>query len=320
MERPNLFCAFVTCLAFCIAGSASASPPRADAGLLSLVPLGAAIVAEVTYGTEPTYLVLTRNNTADLMDLQSISGVDPTRTIERTIFVAARDSQGLISEHSLLASGHFDARHIFKAAMENGATKTEYLGIPVLIVPPLGRDRGISRDLRWLAFIDLQIAVFGTAQMVQVELSRHLARSPADLSLMEKLSHLHSADQSWCVLTPTVYNREIVRRTLAAFDPKLDQPDQADDGLIMGIHFGRQVEIEYESIPDYRDSEESPPGTQPGFSPGPAPEAPQPASHFFSNSDSTLPRVIRLSKKRYHAFIAQQQAREQTYVQRVTKR
>jgi hypothetical protein len=195
MEKSTLRYALINGLALlCTFATASASPPGADPGLLSLVPPGAAIVAEVTYGTEPTYLVLTRNNTADLMDLESISGVDPTRTIGRTIFVAARDSQGLISEHSLLASGHFDTRHIFKSAMENGASKSEYLGIPILIVPPLERAKGISRDLRWLAFIDSQIAVFGTVPMVQEELSRYLARSPADVSLTEKLSHLRSTD------------------------------------------------------------------------------------------------------------------------------
>jgi hypothetical protein len=311
MEKPNLICAFVTGLAFCTVGSASASPPGADAGLLSLVPPGAAIVAEVTYGTEPTFLVLTRNNTADWADLQAISGVDPTRTIERTIFVAARGTEGLISEHSLLASGHFDARHIFKAAMENGAAKTEYLGIPVLIVPPLERDKGISDDVRWFAVIDSQIALFGTIPMVREELSRYMARSPADLSLMRTLSRLRSTDQSWCILTPTVHNREIIRRTLAALDPGLGQP-HAEDGLILGIHFGRRVEIEYESIPDSLDSEESQPETQPGFSQAP-PERPPTASRFVSNSDTTLPRVNRLSKKQYDEFIAQEQAREQAH-------
>ena len=305
MEKPNLICAFVTGLAFCIVGSASASPPGVDPELLSLVPPATAIVAQVTYGTEPSYLVVTHNNTADLMDLQSIWGVDPTRTIKRTIFVVVRDGQGLISEHSLLASGHFDTRHIFKAAQENGATESEYLGIPVLIVPPLGRDKGISDDIRWLAFIDSQIAVFGTIPMVREELRRYLAHSPADFALMRKLSRLRSTDQSWCVVTPTVYNSEIVRRTLAALDPSLGQP-HAEDGLILGFHFGRRVEIEYESVPDSRDSEESQPETQPGFSQAP-PQGPPKASHFFSNSDSTLPRVIKLSRKQYDGFIAREQ-------------
>src|SRR3954471_21197159 len=58
------------------------------------------------------------------MDLQSISRPYAPQTIARTVFVAPRSSQVLISEHSLLASGRFDPRRIFKAAMENGAIKT----------------------------------------------------------------------------------------------------------------------------------------------------------------------------------------------------
>jgi hypothetical protein len=116
-------------------------------------------------------------------------------------------------------------------------------------------------------------------------------------------------------VTPTVYNREIVRRTLAALDPGLGQP-HTEDGLILGIHFGRRVEIEYESVPDSSNSEESQPEsqpeTQPGFSQA-RPERPPTASHFVSNRDATLPRVIRLSKKQYDEFIAQEQAREQAH-------
>jgi hypothetical protein len=314
MEKSTLRCALLNALALlCMAETASASPPGADPRLLSLVPSGAAIVAGLTQGREASYLVLTPNNQADLTDLQSITGVDPTRMVEHTILVAARGSQGLISEHSLLSIGHFDTRHIFKAAMENGASNAGYLGIPVLIVPPLDRAKGISRDLRWLAVIDSQIAVFGTVPMVQEELSRYLTRSPADASFIGKLSHLHSADQSWCVLTPTIFNREIFRRTLAALDPGLGRQDHADDGLILGIHFGRRVEIEYESIPDSSNSE-SQSETQAGFSPPPA-ERPRTASYFTSNKGATFPRVISLSKKQYDEFIAQEQAREQTRVE-----
>jgi hypothetical protein len=309
---PNRFFALVCGVAFCALGSAAASPPGTDSRLLSLVPPGAAIVAEVTYGVEPTFLVLTRNNTADLMDLESISGVDPNRTIGRTIFVAARDSRGLVSEHSLLASGNFDTRHIFKSAVENGAGKTEYIGIPVLIVQPLERDKGISHQVRWLAFIDSQLAVFGTITMVQEELGRHLAHSPVDFSLMEKLSRLHSTDQSWCVLTPTVYNQEIVRRTLGALDPGLGQRDPTDRGLILGLHFGRRVEIEYESIPESSNSEEDPPQTQPGFSRA-SPKAPQLASGFLGTNDTLPHKVIRLSRKQYEEFIAQEETRIQTH-------
>jgi len=313
MKKTDILYAVVNGLLLCVFGTASASPAT-NPTLLSLVPPGAVIVAEVTYGAQPSFLVLTRNNKADLLDLQSISGVDPTRTIARTVFVAARSRQGVISEHSLLASGHFDTRHIFKAAMENGATKTEYAGIPVLIVRPLDRNKGISRDLRWLAFIDSQMAIFGTITMVQEELSRYLARSPVDLQLLGTLSHLHSTDQSWCVLTPTIHNKEIVRRTLAALDPSLGQVDHGDDGLIMGIHCGRRVEIEYESVPDSGKPGESQPQTQPEFSQAATASAPTLASYFFSNNETIPHKVIRLSRKQYHEFIAREETREVTRV------
>lgn len=107
MNKPNLFYALFTALAFCACRSASALP-GADPELLSLVPPGAALVGGLTQGREVSYLVLTPNNQADLMDLQSITGVDPTRKIRRSIFVDASSGSGFLAEHSLLAIGHFD--------------------------------------------------------------------------------------------------------------------------------------------------------------------------------------------------------------------
>jgi hypothetical protein len=309
MDKTNQLFAFANCLVFLAFSTASASPPDADPRLLSLVPPGAAIVAGLTPGTPASYLALTRNDSADLGDFLSIAGVDPTRTIWRITLVASAGDHGFISEHSLLASGQFDSRHIFKSAEENGAVESEYRGIPVLIVPPLDRDKNISHHIRWLAFPDSQIAVFGTVPMVQEELSRYVARSPADSSLMDRLSHLRSADQSWCVLNPTVYNQEIVRRTLAALDPNLGQPNHANDGLILGIHFGRRVDVEYESIPDPGTSEESQPQTDPEFSLAPLTKAPRPVFSFFSNTQTIPHKVIRLSQKQYDEFVAQEEIR-----------
>ena len=317
MRKRNLFYAFVTAVAFCIFGSAS---PISDPRLLSLVPPGAAIVGGLTQGTPASYLVQTVNNTTDLMDFLSISGVDPTRRIKRSIFVAASGSRDFLAEHSWLAIGHFDSRHIFKAAQENGATKSEYLGIPVLVIQPLQRDKGISDDVRWLAVIDSEIAVFGTVAMVREELARHQARSPADRSLIWKLSHLRSTDQSWCVLTSAVYRRELVRRTLAALDPVLmEPPDHADDGLILGIHFARQVEIEYEDIPDSSDSDRNPPQSRPIFSDAANQGPLRQASYLVSNSDAALPKVIRLSRKRYDRLNAQERMPKKQDEQRLSR-
>jgi hypothetical protein len=115
-------------------------------------------------------------------------------------------------------------------------------------------------------------------------------------------------------LTPTVHNRAIVRRTLAALDRSLGEEDHPHDGLILGIHFGRRIEIEYESVPDSGNPEESQNETQPGFPQVPSPDAAQPASYFLGTSQPILHRVIRLSKKRYDQFIAQEEARELTRV------
>ena len=313
MEKPDIFYAFVCGLVLSAVGSASALPPGADPRLLSLVPPGAAIVAGVSQGTPGSYLALTRNNTADLTDFLSISGVDSHRNIGHATFVAATGSDGFLSEHSLLASGHFDSAHIFKSSLENGATAGEYHGIPVLIVPPLERDKGISDDVRWLAFIDGQMAVFGTVPIVQEELSRYLARSPVDTSLTWELSRLRSIDQSWCVLIPPVNNMEIVRRMLAALDPKSGQPDHANNGLILGIHFGRVVEIEYETVPDSGNSAESHLQTPHRFSPSSSPEAPKPALYFSGNREANLRKVIRLSKERYDKFTEQEETRRLTH-------
>lgn len=182
------FYAFVNAVVFCLSGAALASPPGADPRLLSLVPPGAVNVAGITQGTPASYLVLTPNNATDLTDLLSISGVDPTREIWRTIQVAVSDSQGFLSEHSLVAIGHFDSPYIFKSAQESGATESQFRGIPILIVPPFERNKSISRDLRWLALIDSQMAVFGTKALVQEQLGRYLAHSPVDSLLMEQLS------------------------------------------------------------------------------------------------------------------------------------
>jgi len=190
----------------------------------------------------------------------------------------------------------FHTLHIFEAARENGASESMYLGVPVLVVQPLKRDKGISDDVRWLAFIDSQIAVFGTTSMVHEELGRYLARSPADTWLMWRISRLRSTDQSWCVLISAVYRRELVRRTLTALDPVLvQQPDHTEDGLVMGIHFGRRVEIDYERIRESGNPEESQTRTQHEVSQPATPVGPPMASHLFSSRDTISHKVILFS-------------------------
>jgi hypothetical protein len=249
--------------------------------------------------------VVTRNNTTDLQDLESFAGVDPTRMIGAVILIAASGSGGFLSEHSLVASGRFDTKHIFEAGKENGATESKYLGIPVLVVPPLDRNKGVSEDVRWLAVIDSQIAVLGTIPMVQEELSRSLAWGRADLLLSRDISRLRSDDQSWCILSSALHTAEVTRRWLAMLDPAPGQADLVRDRVIMGIHFGKQIEIEFEAVSD------SSPQAQPEASQMSVPDMAPVASRFVSNGDTTLHKMIRLSKKQYDRWTAREEAWEQ---------
>jgi hypothetical protein len=274
------------------------------------VPPGAEIVAGITVGLPLSHLVATRNNTTDLLDFESFAAVDPTRMTEAVILIAASGTHGFVSEHSLLASGRFDTRHIFKAAKENGATEGQYLGVPILIIPPLARNKDVSEDVRWFAVIDSQIAVFGTIPMVREELSRSLARSEPDPSLTRDLSRLRSNDPSWCLLSSSLRTTELTRRWLAMLDPARGQADFVKDGVIMGIHFGKQIEIELENVPDSASPEDQP-QAQPEASQTPRPGTAPLTSQFVPNSDTTVHKVIRLSKKQYDQWTAREQAWEQ---------
>jgi hypothetical protein len=223
-----------------------------DSRLLPLVPPGAQFVAGMSASSAPSqpasYLVATRNNTVDFRDFISLSGVDDSRIIRQLVMVAAADDKGMLTQHSLLASGHFDQARIFKGAVENGADVSEFKGIPVLVLQPLERDHSTFNDVRWLAVIESDIAVFGTVTMVRQELDRHLAHSVADPALMQKLARLRRDDATWCVLAAFVHNYE-TRRALGSLDPMLADPAHDGDAFQFGIHFGRQVEFEYEITP-----------------------------------------------------------------------
>jgi hypothetical protein len=123
---------------FAAAGAWAVSP---DPKLLSLVPPEAQIVAGMQApvgGDQPaSFLLITRNNNLDLEDFFALSGADSTRVMRQVIFLAAGDTGGTLTEHSLLVSGHFDEAKIFRSAKDGGALSLKYRGIRVLEVQPL---------------------------------------------------------------------------------------------------------------------------------------------------------------------------------------
>jgi hypothetical protein len=220
-----------------------------DPRLLSLIPPGAQIVAGVSnpmlLGRPDSFLLVSPNNVVDRRDFISLAGVDDSLIISQVIFAAGGSDTSKWGEHSLLMSGHFDQKRIFKAALQNGASVGEFRGIRVLVQQPLARELGTFKDVRWLAVIDSTVALFGTVSSVQQELDRQLAGSAVDPSLMQKLARLRADDATWSVLG-TVERNDEVKHALGSLDPILASLVHDGDSVQFGVRYGRKVEVEYE--------------------------------------------------------------------------
>ena len=283
-----------------------------DPRLLSLVPPGAQVVAGMSAPSVPnrpaSYLLVTPNNRTDFLDFISLSGIDDSRIYNQIILVAAADERGILTEHSLLASGHFDQARIFKAAVQNGASISEFKGIPVLVLQPLERNRGTSKEVRWLAVIESNVAVFGTIASVQKELDRHLDHSAADLSLRQRLARLRRDDETWCVLAAFVHNYE-TRRALGSLDASLIDPAHDGDAFQFGIHYGRRIEFEYEITAASSASARATASSLSQPLAGPANGSSLLASPDMTGDGNTMRGVIKVSKTRYNEWLVEVSAR-----------
>ena len=279
-------------------GSAVTPNPK----LVALVPPTARTVAGMIApqrGREPTsFLLITHNNLLDLNDFIALSGADDSRVIEQIIMVAS--DGGAFAEHSLLASGHFDQGLIYRSANRSvGASAAKYRGIPVLVVQPFARESDSFHDVRWLAMMDSNLAVFGTIASVQQELDRRLDHSVADPALERRLAHLRRDDATWCVATLPEHNGEI-QAAFEMLDARLAELLHAGDTLEFGTHYGRQVEFEYEvGLASSHDVESVLASLQPpmtGSSLLPVAE--------LTKVDGGVHGVLKVSKDRYEAWKA----------------
>ncbi len=220
-----------------------------DLKLLSLVPPGTQILAGVTkqlpLDLPDGFLLLGPCNAVDRSDFLSLVGVDDSMIIHQIVFAAGGSDRSKSGEHSLLMSGHFDQKRIFRAAVENGGRISEFRGIKVLVQKPLPRDLGRMQDVRWLAVIDSTVALFGTVSSVQQELDRQLAGSAVDPSLMQKLARLRRDDATWSVVG-AIERNDKVWDALGSLDPVLANLTHDGDSFQFGVRYGRKVEVEYE--------------------------------------------------------------------------
>jgi hypothetical protein len=224
----------------------SASALSSDLRLLQMVPPESQVVAGMLSPTpagQPSgFLLITASNRLDLDDFYSITGADASRLIHQVVFVAAAGGEGRRSEHSLLVKGHFDRNAIFRFAESGNATTETYRGESILVVPPLPRERSRFKQVRWLAILKSDIAIFGTPMIVQQELDRQIASRGPDPILMERLSRLGPRDEIWCLL-PASSPGGLIESALEKLDPKLGAIAREGRSMQYGIHFGSHVEI-----------------------------------------------------------------------------
>jgi hypothetical protein len=252
-----------------LAEIAAAAP--ADPRLLSLVPPGAQLVSATIgpwiQGKPNNFIVMTQNNWVDLQDFFALTGADDTMTIHQLVFVAVASKEGQPEEHSLLVSGHFNQRKVFKSAVDGGAAVSNYGRIPVLEVQPFAREHGMFKGVRWLAVLDSSELIFGSVAAMRLELDRYLAQIHTDESLVRQLARLRSKDQTWCLLSSSSRTLHSLTRgheihdVLAELSPELAEFAQSGNELEFGLYFGRQVEFDYEvtlaSTESSRDSPDS---------------------------------------------------------------
>jgi len=239
----SILLALLACMAAPISPAAAA-----DQKLLSLVPPGAQDVARISSPPPSAmghYVLIPHKTRIDFNDFLALTGADNTLVVEQLIYVATTDSDGILNEHSLLASGNFDREYIYRSALSGGASVTRYRGLSVLVVQPFARERTEFNEVRWLAIPDSSVLLFGSVASVQQELDRHLDRNTADPRLVARLTRLRRDDNCWNVLTLVTWTSDI-REALAALNPKLAELLKDGDTLQFGIHYGRQVEFEYE--------------------------------------------------------------------------
>jgi hypothetical protein len=221
-----------------------------DPRILSLIPHDAQIVDGT--GKPPqksarrSFLVFKRESAIDLRDFQGLVGMDDSKFIRQIFLIAGTQMSDARVQHSLIAVGRFNQSRIYNAAIQNHARVREYRGIEIIELDPFSREAGTFDDVRWLAVIESDLALFGTIAGVREELDRHLDHTPADSFLLERFGRLGSDDETWCLFAHTV-QKEAVRQAFASLDPRLADVVRDQSDFQFGIHYGRRIRFDYAS-------------------------------------------------------------------------
>jgi hypothetical protein len=285
-------------------GVASALPP--DPKILSLISHDIEIVdgssASPLKAGLISFLVFRSESATDLRDFKGLVGVDDSKAIRQIFLVGRTARPSPRFEHSLIALGRFNVGRIYKAAIQNGARSRDYRGMEILELAPFSRNRGLVNELRWLAILGSDLAVFGNTSQVREELDRHLDHVPADPLLIQKLTRLRPDDDTWCLFANLV-EKDKIWQALSSLDPRI--LNLAPNGLQFqfGIHYGRRIRFDYEltgspkgPVPIDRSNSAVHPANNPGV------------KAFISNSSADTGSVygmISVSKARYRDWLSE---------------
>lgn len=298
-------CLPVVTMSIVFAGAAAAASP--DPLLLSLIPHGAQIVAGTsappTKGQPHSFLVFTPVNAVDLQDFRSLMAVDDAKVIRQVFLAVGQKDMRSPLEHSLLAVGLFHQDRVYTAAIQNGARSREYRGIPIVELPPFSRNPQTLSDIRWMAILRSELALFGTIANVCEEIDRYRDHTPAESWLVERLARLRADDSIWYLL-PNLFEGDQVRPTLAELSPHL--ADRALEGaaLQFGIHLASRVRLDYEFSGVGPVGAQSMSTVQTAIEPRRLDEWSFLPRSEHRGSDASVRGVITISRKRYDQWMA----------------
>lgn len=189
-------------------------------------------------------LLVTRSSNLDFLDWVALTGVDPRRETDEVIEVAASSAEGELDDQLVLVAGHFNRNRIFRAALENGASMTEYRGQLLLVVQPFDRERQEISASRWMAILDDRTTIFGTPELVRQALDRYSTRCAPDPLLVSRIHRLHPDVNSWNVLAMpgSMLSRHLDPLQLHT---RWTRIFEGVDELILGIHYASTDRIDF---------------------------------------------------------------------------
>ena len=170
----------------------------AQSDLIRLIPPNAPVIAGMRRvhpdQAKDALWLATKNNADDVGRFVALTDGDSERRINHVIVADWASTTDNLGNHLLLAQGRFNLINTGLTALNAGATRLIYKGVPVLAVEA---GTGGKPGTRWLAMPRSEFAVFGTPEAVQTALDRFRSGAAADPQLVERLKNEHEEDAAW---------------------------------------------------------------------------------------------------------------------------